>query len=80
MSVAIEAVRGFFASAKKGLVVTSPGHTVNAGSGGLTFTIGAELEKTKTIGFRVYDTYLGRRGTNSDQLVAVYSTNSSQQG
>ena len=74
---AIEAVQDFFMSAKNGAVVTPPRHSVEAGSGALTFTIGAELEKTKSTGFRVYDTYPDRDGTNSDQIVAVYSTEKS---
>lgn len=74
MRSAIEAIQSFFESAKDGHVVSPPRHTVAAGSGALTFTIGAELNRTKTIGFRVYDTYPGRDGTNTEQIVAVYST------
>jgi ornithine cyclodeaminase len=75
---AIEAVQDFFHSAKSGNVVSPPRYTVVAGEGALTFTIGAELKKTKTTGFRVYDTYPGREGTDSDQIVAVYSTEKSE--
>ncbi len=74
---AIAAIQDFFHSAKNGNVVTPPRHSVVAGDGALTFTIGAELEKTKTTGFRVYDTYPERDGTNTEQIVAVYSTEKS---
>ncbi|WP_062270126.1 ornithine cyclodeaminase family protein [Endozoicomonas arenosclerae] len=77
MSLAIKAIESFFQSALQGQVITPPRHTVKAGDGGLTFTIGAELGTTHTIGFRVYDTYPNEKGTDSDQIVAVYSTNQS---
>jgi ornithine cyclodeaminase/alanine dehydrogenase-like protein (mu-crystallin family) len=72
MAAAIAAVRNFFVAASNGNVVTPPRHTVATNNGGLTFTIGAETEFTKTIGFRVYDTFPHAQGTNSDQIVAVY--------
>lgn len=78
MRKAVEAIACFFQAAKNGKVVTPPRHTVVAGNGALTFTIGAELESTKTTGFRVYDTYPGRAGTDSEQIVAVYATEKSQ--
>ncbi|MEM7114897.1 MAG: hypothetical protein AAF614_20845 [Chloroflexota bacterium] len=78
IQVAIAAIKEFFAAAANGHVVTPPRHTFRAGDGGLTFTIGAELETSKTVGFRVYDTYPGRSGTDTDQIIAVYSTEKSQ--
>lgn len=78
MEIAIEAVHEFFQSAARGSVVTPPRHTVKAGQGGLTFTIGAELETSKTVGFRVYDTYPNQHGTKTDQIVAVYATEQSR--
>ncbi len=72
MAVAIAAARNFFMAAANGNVVTPPRHSVATNNGGLTFTIGAETEFTKTIGFRVYDTFPHAQGTNSDQIVAVY--------
>lgn len=74
MRVAINAVEEFFRAASDGLVVSPPRHSVEAGDGGLTFTIGAELERTKTIGFRVYDTFPHQVNTDTDQVVCVYST------
>ena len=74
MSVAIEAVRDFFLSAKDDQVVTPPKYKVVAGDGGLRFTVGAELERAKVIGFLVYDTYPHTSGTDTEQIVAVYST------
>ncbi|RXJ71143.1 ornithine cyclodeaminase [Veronia nyctiphanis] len=47
---------------------------MSAGEGSLTFTIGAELATSQSIGFRVYDTYPNRNGTDTDQTVAVYSS------
>jgi ornithine cyclodeaminase len=52
--------------------------SVNTEKGGLTFTIGAETEFSKTIGFRVYDTFNRGAGTNSDQIVAVFSSETGQ--
>lgn len=78
MEVAISAISEFFESAKVGKVVSPPRHSVQAGDGGLTFTIGAELQSSKTIGFRVYDTYPSSSGTDTDQIVAIYSTVESQ--
>ena len=75
MDRAIEAVEVFFRSAADGGVIDPARTRVVAGNGGLTFTIGAEMQKTHTIGFRVYPTYPTDTGTRSDQIVAVYSTN-----
>lgn len=72
--VSISAISDFFKSAKDGNIISPPRHTVQAGDGGLTFTIGAELAMSKTIGFRVYDTYPNQNGTDTDQIVAVYSS------
>lgn len=73
MADAIDAVEKFFVSAAKEQVVTPARHSVMAGNGGLTFTIGAELEETQTIGFRVYGTFPNLGGTDKDQIVAVFS-------
>lgn len=77
-NIAIDAIRDFFESAKAGRVTTPPRHKVQTEKGGLVFTIGAEMEKSQTIGFRVYDTYPSKKGTDTDQIVAVYSTEESQ--
>ena len=76
MGKAISAVRAFFTSATNGGVISPPRHSLNLENGGLTFTIGAETSISRTLGFRVYDTFEHDKGTNTDQIVAVYDSDS----
>lgn len=76
MGDAVSAVRTFFTSAASGGVVSPPRHSLDLENGGLTFTIGAETRISKTLGFRVYDTFPHDTGTNTDQIVAVYDSDS----
>lgn len=78
MEAAVRAVRAFFASAAAGGVVSPPRHSLDLDNGGLTFTIGAETRISKTLGFRVYDTFPHDTGTNTEQIVAVYDSDSGQ--
>lgn len=76
MGDAVSAVRTFFSSAAAGGVVSPPRHSLDLENGGLTFTIGAETRISKTLGFRVYDTFPHDTGTNTEQIVAVYDSDS----
>ncbi|NRA88187.1 MAG: ornithine cyclodeaminase family protein [Rhizobiales bacterium] len=78
MPLAIIAVEQFFIAAANGNTVSPTRHNVKTQKGGLTFTIGAETEFSNSIGFRVYDTYPSGKATNTEQLVAVYSTQTSR--
>lgn len=88
MPLAIKAVEQFLVAANHGNTLSPPRYEVNLNNGGLTFTIGAETEFSQAIGFRVYDTFphdtlshnslLHKKGTDSDQIVAIYSTQKSQ--
>lgn len=78
MKEAVSAVRTFFASAASGGVVSPPRHSLDLENGGLTFTIGAETRISRTLGFRVYDTFPHDSGTNTEQIVAVYDSDSGQ--
>ncbi|MCJ8313845.1 MAG: hypothetical protein HRU38_15680 [Saccharospirillaceae bacterium] len=82
MSISIRAIEDFFESAKLNKVVTPTRSSINTDKGGLTFTMGAEVNTSKTIGFRVYDTYPNespeKQGSNTDQIVVVYSTEKSE--
>ncbi len=76
MAEAVSAVRAFFTSAASGGVVSPPRHSLDLENGGLTFTIGAETRISRTLGFRVYDTFPHDTGTNTEQIVAVYDSDS----
>ena len=78
MPLAVKALEQFFIAASNGNTLSPPRHSIETTHGGLTFTIGAETEFSQSIGFRVYDTYPGRNGTDSNQIIAVYSTQNSR--
>ncbi len=74
MPIAIKAVEQFFVAANNGNTLSPARHNVNVNNGGLAFTIGAETEFSKVVGFRVYDTFPNHKISDNEQIVAVYST------
>lgn len=77
MPLAIKTLENFFTAAANGNTFSPARHAINIDGGGLVFTSGAETQFSHSIGFRVYDTFPNDNGTNSDQIVAIYSTKKS---
>jgi ornithine cyclodeaminase len=76
MNEAVSAVEQFFVTAACGGILSPPRHHFALNDGGLTFAIGADPACTRTLGFRVYDTFEHREGTNTQQVVAVFDSDS----
>lgn len=77
MPLSIKALEQFFHAAENSNTLSPARHAINTDGGGLVFTIGAELEYSQSIGFRVYDTFPTQNGTETDQIIAIYSTKKS---
>jgi ornithine cyclodeaminase/alanine dehydrogenase-like protein (mu-crystallin family) len=75
MRDAIGAMRRALGEKASGTLVAPPRFGVEAGEGGLVFTVGAATSRERAVGFRVYDTYpTSARSTDQTQLVAVFDT------
>lgn len=72
MNDAIESMRQVFHLQSKGLILAPPRQRVELPPGGFAFTVGAQLDSPSRAGFRAYDLFPSQRGTDQDQIVAVY--------
>ena len=70
---AVNAIEQALLARATGALIAPPRFSVGADSGALVFTAGGETAHSKSLGFRVYDTF-GGKSPDRTQLVAVFDS------
>lgn len=73
----LEPIRQALLARAEGKLIAPPRFSVDAGSGSLIFTAGAETRSSNSLGFRVYGTFPDP-GANQDQVTVVYDSRTGQ--